>query len=87
MDELLHMCVRHLSTFILDLTIAYSEKSRRLELIIETDGPAANPLDAPHEDEAIAVAIIQGMSERIEYLVENGRSRLQAVVKTDSPNA
>jgi polar amino acid transport system ATP-binding protein len=85
MDELLFIYVRHLTTFTVDLTIAYSEKSRRLELIIETDEPGENPLDVPHEDEAIAVAIVRGMSERIDYRVDNGRSRLQAVVKTDLP--
>jgi hypothetical protein len=31
------------------------------------------------------VAIVRGMSERIDYRVDNGGSRLQAVVKTDLP--
>ncbi len=65
----------------LDLTIAYSEKNDRLELILDTYGAAENPLDNPALEDDFGVTIIRNLTDRIEYKSENGKNRLELRIK------
>ena len=65
----------------LDLTIDYAEAAGRLELTLELDGEVGNVLESPDEDSELSVRLIRGFSEKIEYRVADGRSRLDFVVK------
>jgi polar amino acid transport system ATP-binding protein len=82
-EELLYLHVALLPAFVLDLTIDYSEKSRRLELTVETADFGGDPLDVPAGDDGLAVTIIRGIAGSIEHQRENGRSRLTLLVKPD----
>jgi polar amino acid transport system ATP-binding protein len=65
-----------------DLSIAYSEKSGRLELVVETDDTGWDPLQVPEGDDGLAVAIVRGTAETIVQKRENGKSRLELAVDT-----
>lgn len=65
----------------LDLTIAYSEKNDRLELILDTYGEAENPLDNPALEDDFGVTIIRNLTDWIEYKSENGKNRLELRIK------
>lgn len=65
----------------LDLTIAYSEKNDRLELILDTYGEAQNPLDNPALEDDLGVTIIKNLADRIEYKSETGKNRLELRIK------
>jgi polar amino acid transport system ATP-binding protein len=80
-EELLQLHKPILKDFVVDLSIAYSEKSRRLELTVETEDTGKDPLQ-PQGDDDIAIALVKGTAESIEHRRENGRSRLEIGVKT-----
>ena len=80
-DELLQIHKPRLPRSAVDLTIAYSEKSGRLELVIESDGTAGDPLAMAEGDDGLAITLIRGFSETIEYRPVDGRSRLEVVVR------
>jgi polar amino acid transport system ATP-binding protein len=50
-----------------ELTLAYSEKQDRLELVMESAGAAFNPLEPGNAPDEIGLSIIAGMSENVEY--------------------
>jgi polar amino acid transport system ATP-binding protein len=81
-EELLYLHVPLLRAFAVDLGIAYSEKSGRLTLTIETEDSGVDPLRPVEGDDGIAVKIVRGLSSAIEHRREHGRSRLEVVVKT-----
>lgn len=66
---------------VLDLTVAYSEKNDRLELILDTYGEGENPLDNTALEDDLGVMIIRNLTDRIEYQSENGKNRLELYVK------
>lgn len=81
-EELLQIYTPYLPLIVLDLTIAYSEKSERLEVVCESSGEALNPLasDTLAEDD-LGLAIIRNLTENIDYQWINGKNRLQFLVK------
>ncbi len=82
-DELLQIHKPRLGRSPVELTIAYSEKSGSLELVIESDGAAGDPLATAEGDDGLAITLIRGFSETIEYRPVDGRSRLEVVVRKD----
>jgi polar amino acid transport system ATP-binding protein len=80
-DELLQIHQPRLRHSAVDLTIASSEKSGRLELIVESDGTGGDPLAIAAADNELALALIRGFSEAIDYRPVGGRSRLELVVR------
>ena len=79
-DELLQLHKAILRPFVVDLSIAYSETSGRLELVVDTEDTGTDPLRVSAGDDGLAVAIVRGLAETIEHKRENGRSRLELTV-------
>jgi arginine/lysine/histidine transport system ATP-binding protein len=80
--ELLYLHKPILRDFVVDVSIAYSERSGRLTLVIETEDTGKDPLQVPDGDNGIAVAIVRGIPETIEHRRENGKSRFEIAVRT-----
>jgi polar amino acid transport system ATP-binding protein len=80
-EELLQLHKPILRDFVVDLSIAYSEKSGRLQLVVETDDTGRDPLQVPDDDDGLGVALVRGTAESIEHRRDNGRSRLELEVK------
>ena len=77
-EELLQIYTPYLPATVLDLTISYSEKSERLEVVCESAGEAANPLDSDNlSDDDLGLTIIIKLTESIEYRYINGKNILQ----------
>jgi polar amino acid transport system ATP-binding protein len=81
-EELMLLHQRHFSDGIVDLTISHSEKSGRVEIVVEAPAGPGNPLDLAPDDPGLGVAIVRGLSESVIHRIENGRSRLEIVVKS-----
>ena len=81
-EELLQIHKPILRPFLVDLSIAYSEKSGRIELVVETADTGKDPLQVPDGDDDLAVVVIRGTAEKIEQRVERGRRRFEIAVKT-----
>jgi polar amino acid transport system ATP-binding protein len=81
-EELLQLYAPYLSGTALDLSIAYSEKSGRLEVVSESSGAQLNPLaDDNVADDDFSLAIIRNLTESIDYQWQGGKNRLQFLVK------
>ena len=81
-EELLYLHKPILRDFVVDLSIGYSEKNGRLELVVETEDPGRDPLHVPEGDEGFSAAIVRGLAESIEHRREHGKSRLEIAVRT-----
>ena len=84
-EELLQLYRPYLKTMALDITIAYSEKTERLELICESAGQKGNPLDSQDLSDDLGLMIIRNLTESISYQWLNGKNRLQLLIKTNLP--
>ena len=81
-EELLQVYTPYLPAIVLDLTIAYSEKSECLEVVCESTGEEADPLASENlSDDDLGLTIITKLTESIEYLRLNGKNRLQLLIK------
>ena len=81
-EELLQIYTPYLPKTVLDLTLAYSEKSERLKVVCESSGEVANPFDSGHlSDDDLGLAIINNLTESIDYQWLNGKNRLQFLLK------
>jgi polar amino acid transport system ATP-binding protein len=80
-EELLQIHAPLLQTTPLDLTLTYSEKKDHLELVLESEGSAANPLDSRHLPDDLGLKIIKGLAEEIEYRTVGNRNRLTVNIK------
>jgi polar amino acid transport system ATP-binding protein len=75
-EELLGIYQPHLPYQPLDLTMAYSEKKHSLELLCETPGEAANPLDPSRLPDALGLNLIHGLTEQVVFQHLAGTNRL-----------
>ena len=66
-----------MSAGVLDLTIAYSEKTERLEIVCETNGNLGNPLEQEASSEHLGLMIIRNLTESIHFRCEAGRDILE----------
>jgi polar amino acid transport system ATP-binding protein len=81
-EELLQIYTPYLPKTVLDLTLAYSEKSERLKVVCESSGEAVNPFDSGNlADDDFGLAIINNLTESIDYQWLNGKNRLQFLLK------
>jgi polar amino acid transport system ATP-binding protein len=80
-EELLQIYAPYLGSVVLDMTITYSEKNDRLELICESTGEQANPIESESLDDELGLMIIRNLTESIDYQWINGKNRLQFLVK------
>jgi polar amino acid transport system ATP-binding protein len=78
--ELLILFQRKSALSGLDLTIAYSEKTGRLEIVCEARGTLSNPLedDSP---ENLGVVIIRNLTESFQFHCQDNRSKLELKMK------
>jgi len=74
-EELLLLYGAQTQAIDVDLTLAYSEKRDRLEILFEHSGEEGNLLDKFDVDE-MGLIIIRNMTESIKYERVNGRNRL-----------
>jgi polar amino acid transport system ATP-binding protein len=79
-EELLLLHLRHLQHGGLDLTISHSERSGRVEVVVDAHPAAGNPLDARPDSDGVGVTLVRGLCESLGHGVETGRSRLEMVV-------
>jgi polar amino acid transport system ATP-binding protein len=85
-EELLQIYAPYLPTTVLDLTLAYSEKSERLKVVCESSGEAANPFDSSNlSEDDFGLAIIKNLTESFDYQWLNGKNRLQFLLKKNLP--
>jgi polar amino acid transport system ATP-binding protein len=80
-EELLQIYAPYLGPIVLDMTITYSEKNDRLELICESTGEQANPIESESLDDELGLMIIRNLTESIDYQWVNGKNRLQFLIK------
>jgi polar amino acid transport system ATP-binding protein len=65
----------------LDITLTYSEKKDHLELVAESFGEAANPLDKRLLPDELGLNIINSLTEGIEYRTIDNKNRLTVNIK------
>ena len=80
-EELLQIYGPLLGASLLDLVIAYSEKKESLEIICESTGEAADPLDKDLLPDELGLNIINSLAERIEYARVDDKNRLTIMMK------
>jgi polar amino acid transport system ATP-binding protein len=80
-EELLQIYAPYLGPIVLDMTITYSEKNDRLELICESTGEQANPIESAGQADELGLMIISNLTESIDYQWLNGKNRLQFLIK------
>jgi polar amino acid transport system ATP-binding protein len=80
-EELLQVYNPLLQSTPLDMTLAYSEKKERLELVCESTGEALNPLDKERLPDELGLTIINNLAESINYQRVNDKNRLTLMMK------
>ena len=80
-EELLQLLRPRLALSPIDLAIGYSEKSGSLELVLESEGSAGDPLEVGADGDDLSVSLVRGFTEKLTHTVVNNRSRLEAVVR------
>lgn len=80
-EELLQIYTPGLHETRLDLVIAYSEKKETLELILESSGEAANPLESECLPDDLGLTIIRNLAEDIDYQRVNDKNRLTVLMR------
>jgi len=86
-EELLSIYRPHLPKRPLALTIAYSEKKESLELVCETEGIAANPLDPTNQPDMLGLNLIHGLADQVvfQHLASVNRLTLHLAARRRSP--
>ena len=76
LEELLMIYQPLLQTTMLDLTLTYSEKTGCLELALESEGVAVNPLENESLDDELGLNIINNLTEGVRFETIGGKNRL-----------
>ena len=80
-EELLSLLTLGPGPFAIDLTVAYSEKSRTLEVRTDSEGPPGNPLDNPAAPDDLGRILIETYARDIVYTRQGSRNRLTMTLK------
>ena len=80
-EELMQIYHPILHTAHLNMTLSYSEKKESLELVLESTGAAADPLDPGMLPDVLGLNIIKGLAEKIDYLRVSDRNRLTLLLR------
>jgi polar amino acid transport system ATP-binding protein len=80
-EELLSLLTLGPGPFAIDLTVAYSEKSRTLEVRTDSDGPPGNPLENPAAPDDLGRILIETYARDIVYTRQGQRNRLTMTLK------
>ena len=70
-----------LSEVLLDINLAYSEKNESLEVVFESTGEPKNLLDNGMISEEFGLALIQSVTDSMDYHRQNNKNRLTLVLK------
>ena len=81
-EELLALHKTALADFVVDVSVAYAEKTGTLTLVLESADNGTDPLAPRADDDGLGLRLARGVAERLERTVKDGRSRVEAVVKT-----
>ena len=65
----------------INLSLLYSEKDGRVELVCESAGNPINPLEEGILEDDLGLRLIRSLSESVVYQYENGRNILKLEVK------
>lgn len=84
-EECLQLCRPQLDRAPLDLTVAYSEKTGDLELIIERTADAGNLMDQASAPDDLGQRLIKHYAQSVQYTEVEGRARL--VFRIDTQGA
>jgi hypothetical protein len=82
-EELILLHQNYSRDGVVELTISHLEKSGRVEIVVEAASCIGSPLDLATDDPGLGVAIVRGLSESVVHRIEDGRSRLEIVVKPE----
>lgn len=80
-EEILLIYQPMLDNIALELILAYSEKNDTLELILESEGNAFNPLESDDLPDEIGLNIIKNFSSKIDYTRADHKNRLCITIK------
>lgn len=80
-EEILLIYQPMLDNIALELILAYSEKNDTLELILESEGSAFNPLESDDLPDEIGLNIIKNFSSKIDYTRADHKNRLCITIK------
>ncbi len=80
-EELLMLFRPQLAASVLELTIAYSEKTGGLEVVCDCSGAIGNPLEGEASPGNLGLMIIRNLAENIQFRREEGRSILELRMK------
>ena len=72
-----------LSTVLLDINLAYSEKKESLEVVFESTGEAKNVLESILLPDGLQLTLIQEVTESIDYQRLNNKNRLTLSLKKE----
>jgi polar amino acid transport system ATP-binding protein len=85
-EEVLILYGARLGSTVLDLTIAYSEKADRLEIVLEDNAGGPNMLEqAPADD--LGLMIIRNLTENVQFRHEEGKSVLELRLKRSNSSS
>ena len=79
---MLQICNPLLSTILLDIALAYSEKKEVLEVVFEYTGEAVNLLDKNLLPDELGLTIIQSVTDSIDYSRLDNKNRLTMMLKS-----
>jgi polar amino acid transport system ATP-binding protein len=82
-QEMLQFFNPILSTALLDINLAYSEKKESLEVVFESTGEAKNVLDSNLLPDGLKLLLIYEVTESIEYQRVNNKNRLTLILKKE----
>ncbi|MGE0449181.1 MAG: amino acid ABC transporter ATP-binding protein [Vicinamibacterales bacterium] len=86
-EELFLLHRKHLLDGPVDVTISHSEKSGRVEIVVDAPGAGGNPLDAGPSDDGLGLLLVRGLSDSIVHHEEGGRSLVEIVLKAPTPSS
>ena len=80
-EELLSLLVARPGTIDIAVTIAYSEKSKSIELRADCAGPPGHPLNNPNAPDNLGRTLIEAYTEEITYTRDGERNQLHMRIK------
>jgi polar amino acid transport system ATP-binding protein len=80
-EELLQLYAPKLGVTPLQMIISYSEKKESLELVVESAGKEANPLESQELPDDLGLTIIKNLTENIQYTRVGEKNRLAMIMK------
>jgi polar amino acid transport system ATP-binding protein len=84
-EELLQVYRAFLGHGVMTIGIEYSERSGRLDVICEQEGPDRNPLQGDHLPDEIGLMIIRSLVDELQYSYSEGFSQLSMTVRAVAP--